>query len=76
MLSGCIPRLSTPFRHLLVNYPSAFNRSLRARQLSVSEDSRMLFHPSGSAVQVYDVDSGRLLRTLQGAHFDTVNTCK
>ncbi|GAB4816816.1 hypothetical protein N2152v2_003862 [Parachlorella kessleri] len=64
------------YRHLLVNYPNAFNRSLRARQLSVADDSRMLFHPSGSAVQLFDVDTGRPLRVLQGAHFDTINCCK
>lgn len=63
-------------RHMLVNYPGAFNRSLRARQLSVSEDGRVLFHPSGSAVQMFEVGSGAAVRVLQGAHFDTVNCCK
>ncbi len=62
--------VSGPCRHLLVNYPNAFNRSLRARQLSVADDSRMLFH------QLFDVDTGRPLRVLQGVHFDTINCCK
>ena len=39
-------------RHGLVHYPGAFNRATRARQLAVSDDSSVLFHPSGSVVQV------------------------
>jgi DNA excision repair protein ERCC-8 len=35
----------------------------------------VLFHPSGSAVQMFDVRSGGLLRTLAGGHFDTVHCC-
>lgn len=32
--------------------------------------------PSRPAAQMFDIASGRLLRTLGGAHFDTVNCCR
>ncbi|PRW58966.1 DNA excision repair ERCC-8-like isoform B [Chlorella sorokiniana] len=64
------------YKHRLVHYPGAFNRASRARQLAVSDDSSTLFHPSGSVVQMFDVQSGRLVRTLGGGHFDTINCCK
>ena len=35
-----------------MHYPGAFNRATRARQLAVSDDSSVLFYPSGSVVQV------------------------
>lgn len=63
-------------RHELVHFAGAYNRASRARQLAVSDDSSTLFHPSGSVVQMYDVTSGQLLRTLGGGHFDTINCCK
>ncbi|KAI3438903.1 hypothetical protein D9Q98_001318 [Chlorella vulgaris] len=62
-------------RHQLVHYPGAFNRAVQARQLAVSDDGSLLFHPSGSVVQVYDVGSGKLLRTLSGGHYGTINCC-
>ena len=39
---------------LFVQFPNAFNRSIRNRQLSMSEDGRLLFFPSGSALHVRD----------------------
>ena len=62
-------------RNMLVNYPGAFNRATKARQLAVSSDSSTLFHPSGSAVQLFDVQTGRLRKTLAGGHFETINCC-
>jgi hypothetical protein len=41
-----------PCRHQLVHYPGAFNRAVQSRQLAVSDDGSLLFHPSGSVVQV------------------------
>lgn len=35
-----------------MHYPGAYNRANRGRQLSVSGDASVLFHPSGSVVQV------------------------
>eukprot|EP00887_Chlorella_sp_A99_P000785 scaffold5.g785.t1 len=63
-------------RNMLVHYPGAFNRASKARQLAVSHDASTLFHPSGSAVQCFDVQSGALRRTLGGGHFDSINACK
>ena len=39
---------------LFVQFPNAFNRSIRIRQLGMSEDGRLLFFPSGSALHVRD----------------------
>lgn len=38
--------------HLLVNYPNTFNKAATGRQMASTEDGRLLFHPSGTAVQV------------------------
>jgi DNA excision repair protein ERCC-8 len=60
----------------LVHYPNAFNRASKARQLAVTADGGAVFHPSGSAVQVFDVRRGGQLALLGGAHFDSVNCCR
>lgn len=39
-------------KNMLVNYASTWNRSMKARQMGVSSDSEVFFHPSGSVVQV------------------------
>ena len=46
------PPPSARLHNLLVTYPDTFNRAIRPRQMAVTEDSRVLFHPSGSMVQV------------------------
>lgn len=63
------------FRHELVHYNDTFNRASKPRQIVVSDDGNVLFHPSGSAVQVFDVHSGATLATLTGGHFEVVNCC-
>ncbi|CAD7702734.1 unnamed protein product [Ostreobium quekettii] len=61
------------FTNELVNYPGSYNRSMKARQLAVS-DTDLVFHPSGSVVQVFDVATGDLQKLLRG-HMDTINCC-
>ncbi len=39
------------WRHRLVNYPDAHNHSVRGRQLAATTDGRLLYYPTGSAVQ-------------------------
>lgn len=63
------------FRNTLVNFPNTHNRAIRARQLAVTEDSRFLFHPSGSSIQVFHMADGQQLKVLRGAHFETINCC-
>ena len=43
--------------------------------MAATPDGALLFHPSGSAVQIYDASSGALLRRLLGGHYDTINAC-
>lgn len=47
---------------------------LQGRQIAVARDTRLLFHPSGSVVQIYDSLSGNLDTSLKG-HMDAVNAC-
>lgn len=63
------------FKHELVHYNETFNRASKPRQIAISDDGRVLFHPSGSAVQVFDVHSGHSVTTLSGGHFESVNCC-
>ena len=48
--------------------------SVQARQLAISEDSRLLFHPSGSVVQMFRLMDGLPIKVLRG-HMDTINCC-
>lgn len=61
--------------NMLVHYRDAYNRASRARQLAITEDGSTVFYPSGSAVQVYDVSTGRILTTLKGGHFEGIYAC-
>lgn len=63
------------FRNTLLNFTGTYNRAGRARQMAITEDSKTVFHPSGSAVQMLDLQEGTLLNTLQGAHFETLHCC-
>ncbi|GMH38513.1 hypothetical protein BSKO_06397 [Bryopsis sp. KO-2023] len=60
--------------NMLVNYSGTYNRSMKARQLAVSSDSELIFHPSGSVVQVFDLSTGETFDNLRG-HMDTINCC-
>lgn len=40
------------YRNMLVNYSGTWNRSMKGRQVGLSSDSELFFHPSGSVVQV------------------------
>ncbi|KXZ44195.1 hypothetical protein GPECTOR_71g556 [Gonium pectorale] len=64
------------YRHnKLVGYEGTYNRALRARQLAVTDDSRVVFYPSGSSVNAYEVLTGHMLVSLQGAHRESINCC-
>ncbi|CAM6087515.1 unnamed protein product [Calypogeia fissa] len=65
MESGC---------NTLVNYESTRIRGSKGMEFSVSSDSSLLFFPSANVIQVYDLWTGRLLKSLRG-HYDTVNCC-
>jgi DNA excision repair protein ERCC-8 len=62
-------------RNMLVNYPNAFNRASKPRQISVAEGGDAVFHPSGSALQIFDTQGGRQIKVLSGGHFESVNAC-
>lgn len=47
---------------------------LQGRQVAVSSDAPLLFHPSGSVTQAFQLHEGGLQRLLRG-HIDTVNAC-
>lgn len=63
------------YRHELVHYSGAYNRATKPRQLAVTDDGGAAFCPSGSAVLAYEVASGKLLASLTGGHFESVNCC-
>lgn len=58
----------------LVNYPGIRNNAKRGNQMTVSSNGRLLYHPSGNNIQVFEVLTGKLVNTLRG-HFETVNAC-
>lgn len=63
-------------RHELIHYNNTYNRANKPRQLGISDDGEVLFHPSGSAVQVFHVTrGGDAVTTLTGGHFETINAC-
>lgn len=47
---------------------------LQARQIAVAEQARLLFHPSGSVIQCFELLTGDHLYNLKG-HMDAVNAC-
>lgn len=47
---------------------------MQGRQLAVADCGDLLFHPSGSVIQGYDIHSGQQQFTLK-AHMDAVNAC-
>ncbi|PNW88497.1 hypothetical protein CHLRE_01g032100v5 [Chlamydomonas reinhardtii] len=57
----------------LVGYEGTHNRALRARTVAVTEDARVVFYPTGSSINVYEVDNGRSLTGLQGGHTESIN---
>ncbi|EFJ43451.1 hypothetical protein VOLCADRAFT_65806, partial [Volvox carteri f. nagariensis] len=59
----------------LVGYEGTYNRALRARQVAVTDDARVVFYPTGTSVNVYEVETGRMLASVQGAHTETINCC-
>jgi WD40 repeat protein len=44
------------------------------RQLAMDGEGRILFHPSGSAVQALDVQTGQQQFVLRG-HLESINAC-
>ena len=47
---------------------------LQPRQLATTCESDVLYHPSGSIIQMLDINSGAELGVLRG-HMDTVHAC-
>ena len=47
---------------------------MQGRQVAVSNDAPLLFHPSGSVIQAFHLHEGSLQKLLRG-HIDTVNAC-
>ncbi len=46
----------------------------QARQLAMTDDGHLLFHPSGSVIQTFRVEDGKPFKVLRG-HMETVNSC-
>ena len=47
---------------------------MQARQIAASVDGGLIFHPSGSVIQVLDMHTGEQQKLLRG-HMDTINAC-
>ena len=47
---------------------------MQGRQVAVSNDAPLFFHPSGSVIQAFHLHEGGLQKLLRG-HIDTVNAC-
>ncbi|PNH03673.1 DNA excision repair protein ERCC-8, partial [Tetrabaena socialis] len=59
----------------LVGYEGTHNRAIRARQLGVTDDARVVFYPTGSSINVYEVETGCMLASMQGGHSEGINCC-
>ena len=59
--------------NMLVSYEGTHNRAIRARQVAVSDDSRVAFYPSGSSIEVYDVVHGQHVKSMQEGHTESIN---
>ncbi|GLI69959.1 hypothetical protein VaNZ11_014704, partial [Volvox africanus] len=59
----------------LIGYEGTYNRALRGRQLAVTDDGRIVFYPSGTSVNVYEVETGHMLASVQGGHTESINCC-
>ncbi len=55
-------------------HPTEIHIRPQGRQVAVSSDAPLVFHPSGSVVQAFHLHEGSLQRLLRG-HIDTVNAC-
>ena len=60
-------------RHMMRHYQKRCSKTKYVRRMAFSDDGRHLFHPSENVVYVFDVMSGRLVRTLGGGHFGAVH---
>jgi len=60
-------------RHMMRHYQKRCSKTKYVRRVGFSDDGRHMFHPSENAVHVFDVMSGRLVRTLGGGHFGAVH---
>ena len=47
---------------------------MQGRQLAIAQDARLLFHPSGSIIQAFDLLTGQQRFSLKG-HLDAINAC-
>ena len=59
--------------HMMRHYQKRCSKTKYVRRVGFSDDGRHMFHPSENAVYVFDVMSGRLVRTLAGGHFGAVH---
>ncbi|GIL81929.1 hypothetical protein Vretifemale_10690 [Volvox reticuliferus] len=59
----------------LIGYEGTHNRALRGRQLALTDDGRIVFYPSGTSLNVYEVETGRMLASVQGLHTESINCC-
>ena len=51
-----------------------FYGACQGRQIAASVDGNLVFHPSGSVIQVLDMYTGEQCKLLRG-HLDTINAC-
>ena len=77
----CMPASLCRFVKMLLTYSmSCFTHPIeilsgpQGRQVAVSSDAPLVFHPSGSVIQAFHLHEGSLQGLLRG-HIDTVNAC-
>ncbi|KAK9791163.1 hypothetical protein WJX73_000510 [Symbiochloris irregularis] len=61
-------------RNMLINFANTFNRATKPRQMATAQESDVLYHPSGSVIQMLRIGGGDELGILRG-HMDTVHAC-
>ena len=75
--------LTGPDKHVraALSVPSSWHMHMlmkrsgpQGRQVAVSSDAPLVFHPSGSVIQAFHLHEGGLQKLLRG-HIDTVNAC-
>ena len=61
-------------RYVMIKYASQRIKRVQARQIAIALDGGLLFHPSGSIVQAFNLVTGGSRFALKG-HMDTINAC-
>ena len=61
-------------KNTMINYADTKNHSKNPVEMAVSNNGQLVYHPNGNVINVYHIQSGELINTLQG-HYEKINCC-